>query len=105
MTPSLQDIRCLILDIDGVCTNGQLTYGPEGITSMTFHAHDGMGIRQLIQNNITVAVISGNNSPIVTHRMNYLGVEHLFLNQQDKRQAFRSLLNTLKLSPAMRLCW
>ena len=89
-----EKLSALVLDIDGVCTNGQLTYNEQGISHMTFHAHDGQGIRYLIEQGWLVAVISGNQSPIIKKRMHNLGVEHIYLHQIDKRKAFAHLLET-----------
>jgi 3-deoxy-D-manno-octulosonate 8-phosphate phosphatase (KDO 8-P phosphatase) len=101
MNPSLlQGLRCLILDVDGVCTDGKLIYGPDGsIATMTFHAQDGAGIKLMLEEGYQVAVISGNRSPIIEHRMRYLGIQHIFLGQEEKLPAFYQLLDTLGLMP------
>jgi len=96
----LNDIRCLILDVDGVCTDGKLIYGSDGnISTMTFHAQDGAGIKRMLDQGHHVAVISGNRSPIIEHRMKYLGVKHIFLGQEEKLTAFYQLLDMLALEP------
>ncbi|MBS0388894.1 MAG: phenylphosphate carboxylase subunit delta, partial [Proteobacteria bacterium] len=64
----LGQIRLLVLDVDGVLTDGRLRYGPDGEYVKVFHVHDGHGIRALAAAGITVAVISGRNSAAVARR-------------------------------------
>ena len=64
----LAAIRLLMLDVDGVLTDGRLHYGPEGETLKCFHARDGRGIKALLAAGVAVAVISGRNSAAVLRR-------------------------------------
>ena len=63
MPPS---IRLLVLDVDGVLTDGRLYFGPRGEALKAFHVRDGVGLRQLQRAGFEVAVISGRRSPMVT---------------------------------------
>ena len=96
MTGSVNDIarqiRLLILDIDGVMTDGGLQFDNRGEEYKTFNSLDGHGIRMLLDCGIEVAVITGRNSGIVSHRMNELGVRHIYQGYRDKLQAYEKLL-------------
>ncbi len=94
-----QQVKLLILDVDGVLSDGRIYLDAQGIESKAFHVHDGLGIKLLQQAGIPVAVISSRNVPIVTMRMRDLGVEHIYQGQQDKLIAFNELLNHLSLLP------
>lgn len=92
-------IKLLILDVDGVLTNGQLVYGPSGEALKLFHAHDGLGIRRLQDAGIRVAIISARQSEAVSTRMRELGVQDVFQGCSDKRPAFQELLSRHQLAP------
>ena len=90
-------IRCLILDIDGICTDGKLYYDQQGEALKVFHVHDGHGLKQLREHQIHIAIISGRTHPAVTQRFHSLGVEHIFQGHTDKLKPYAQLLNTLQL--------
>ena len=96
MTGSVNDIarqiRLLIVDIDGVMTDGGLQFDNRGEEYKTFNSLDGHGIRMLLDCGIEVAVITGRNSGIVSHLMNELGVRHLYQGYRDKLLAYEKLL-------------
>ena len=96
MTGSVNDIarqiRLLIVDIDGVMTDGGLQFDNRGEEYKTFNSLDGHGIRMLLDCGIEIAVITGRNSGIVNHRMNELGVRHIYQGYRDKLQAYEKLL-------------
>ena len=89
----LEAIRLLILDVDGVLTDGSLVYGPEGEVFKIFNARDGMGIRLLLDEGLKVGVISGRSHPSVLVRMKELGCEEsmIILGSRDKREDMRVL--------------
>ena len=92
-----QAIKCVIFDVDGVLTDGKLFFDLNGQEYKSFHAQDGQGLKLLQQNGIAVGIISGRSSPIVTKRMENLGVRHVYQGQENKTAAFNDLLNTLNL--------
>jgi 3-deoxy-D-manno-octulosonate 8-phosphate phosphatase (KDO 8-P phosphatase) len=94
-----RQIKLLILDVDGVLTDGKLFFDHLGNEFKAFHAHDGHGIKMLQQTGIEIAVISGRESLIVTKRMEELDVSLVYQNQRDKRAAFAELLQKLDLTP------
>lgn len=97
-------IRLLVLDVDGVMTDGRLHYDAEGREFKTFHVRDGYGIKQIMAAGIEVAVISGRNSKSAAGRMAELGIRHVMLGREDKRAALDELLTRLGLSPDAVAC-
>jgi 3-deoxy-D-manno-octulosonate 8-phosphate phosphatase (KDO 8-P phosphatase) len=91
----LAAVRALALDVDGVLTDGSLTYGPEGETAKTFHVRDGLGIKLLMREGIAVAVITARRSPMLSRRMAELGVAHVLDGREDKGVALRELAASL----------
>jgi 3-deoxy-D-manno-octulosonate 8-phosphate phosphatase (KDO 8-P phosphatase) len=103
MTP-VQQIRLLVLDVDGVLTDGRLHFGPDGEVLKVFHVQDGHGIKQLARAGVTVALLSGRSSPMVAARARELGVEHVLQGVEDKLPVFERLCATLKLSASAAAC-
>ena len=101
---SVADIRLLVLDVDGVLTDGRLHFGPRGEVLKVFHVRDGLGIQQVRQAGIEVAVISGRKSPMVAARCRELGVRHLLQGQSDKMAAFERIVSKVKLQPHQCAC-
>ncbi len=85
-------LKLLILDVDGVLTDGKLFFDNEGNEYKSFHARDGHGIKLLRQTGVEVAIISGRKSNSVALRMKSLGIEHVYQGHEDKRAAFNELL-------------
>ena len=92
-----RQIKLLICDIDGVFSDGRIYLGNDGEELKAFHTRDGFGIKALMNGGIEVAVITGRRSNIVQQRMQALGVQYIYQGQQDKREAYADLLDTLKL--------
>jgi 3-deoxy-D-manno-octulosonate 8-phosphate phosphatase (KDO 8-P phosphatase) len=90
-------IRLAVFDVDGVLTDGTLTYDAHGVEYKSFHTQDGLGLKLLQQAGVTVAVISARNSDIVTLRMRELGIKHVYQGSDDKLRVLRELLQTLKV--------
>lgn len=91
-------IQLLILDVDGVLTDGNFCITPEGYEMKAFNTQDGLGIRRAQQADITVAIISGRSSEAVTQRMEELGVSYVYQNCKDKIATFEMLLESLQLT-------
>lgn len=90
-------IRMLVLDVDGVLTDGKLYFDHAGNETKAFNTRDGMGIKALQRVGIEVAVITGRKSEAVAHRMAQLGVEHVYQGREDKLTAFLHLLEATGL--------
>jgi 3-deoxy-D-manno-octulosonate 8-phosphate phosphatase (KDO 8-P phosphatase) len=93
-------IRCLFLDIDGVMTDGKLYIGPRFEETKTNFVRDGWGIRQWIKRGLQVAVISGRPSDAMRQRLQFLGVQHIVLDREDKLPAYEQLCATMGLDDA-----
>jgi 3-deoxy-D-manno-octulosonate 8-phosphate phosphatase (KDO 8-P phosphatase) len=85
-------VKVMIFDVDGVLTDGSLTYGPDGEATKTFYVLDGLGIQLLQKTGVQTAIISARRSPIVVRRAADLGINHVYQGQHDKRLAFAELL-------------
>ena len=92
-------IRLAVFDVDGVMSDGRLYYTEAGTEFKAFYAQDGLGLKHLMKAGVEVAVITGRDSPIVSHRMKSLGISRVFQGREDKREAFDTLLNDFGLSP------
>lgn len=92
-------LRMLVLDVDGVLTDGRLRYGPEGETVKVFHVRDGLGMKLLQEDGVALAVISGRRAPALERRLADLGVTHAFLGRSDKRRALDELAETSSVEP------
>lgn len=90
-------IRLLVLDVDGVLTDGRLYYDSDGRESKSFHVRDGYGIQQVMAAGVAVAVISGRRSPAAAARLAELQVPHVFLGRNDKRRVLDELLAELRI--------
>jgi 3-deoxy-D-manno-octulosonate 8-phosphate phosphatase (KDO 8-P phosphatase) len=85
-------IKVLILDVDGVLTDGSLTYGADGEVTKTFNVMDGLGIELLQKTGVAVAIISARKSAVVVRRAADLKIMHVYQGTHDKRIAFAHLL-------------
>lgn len=91
-------IKCLFLDIDGVMTDCKLYLTPDGEELKAVNVKDGLGIKLLMQAGVQVAVISGRPSLAMQKRLSSLGIEHVFLNAQDKLPAYDEVRKSLGLA-------
>jgi 3-deoxy-D-manno-octulosonate 8-phosphate phosphatase (KDO 8-P phosphatase) len=88
----LRTLRALVLDVDGVQTDGGLYYGPSGQTFKRFDVKDGLGLRRIQHAGLTVAFISGETSPATRRRAEKLDVRHLYLGTRDKARSLGQFL-------------
>lgn len=93
-------VRLAIFDVDGVLTDGSVTYGPDGGEYQTFNIRDGQGIRLLLDSGIEVAVISARSSRALTTRARELGIQHVEVGVSDKAGALRALVKKCALDEA-----
>ncbi|MCX8044294.1 MAG: HAD-IIIA family hydrolase [Desulfobacterota bacterium] len=85
-------VQLLVLDVDGVLTNGSIIYSEHGENLKVFHAQDGHGIKLLLRAGIHVAIITGRSSPAVTARAENLGITDIYLRALRKIEAYEELL-------------
>jgi len=91
------NIRLLIFDVDGVLTDGSLFISDDGQESKAFNSRDGHGIKMLQKHGVIVAIITGRTSKVVEHRMENLGVAHVYQGKLHKLPAFEELLEKLDI--------
>lgn len=103
-TDAAARVRLLVLDVDGVLTDGRLYYGARGETLKVFNVRDGLGLKLLAAAGITVAVISGRRSGMTARRCRELGVRHLLQGVEDKLAAFHRLRGRLGMSSSVCAC-
>lgn len=92
-------IRLVIFDVDGVLTDGGLHFDEAGRENKVFHSRDGHGLKMLQIAGIELAVISGRSSAAVTHRMDGLGIRHVYQGHRDKLPPFYELLQKVNVAP------
>jgi 3-deoxy-D-manno-octulosonate 8-phosphate phosphatase (KDO 8-P phosphatase) len=90
-------VRLLVLDVDGILTDGRLHFGAEGEAFKSFHTLDGHGIKMLMESGVKVAILSGRRSGAVERRAADLGIAEVRQGVQDKRAELAALLARLGL--------
>ncbi len=100
----LGKIELLVLDVDGVLTDGRLYFSARGEALKTFHVHDGHGIKLLMNSGVAVAAVSGRRSAAVTARMRELKVRNVVQGCTDKVQALTNLTGRLGIDPLASAC-
>ncbi|PID94165.1 MAG: acylneuraminate cytidylyltransferase [Bacteroidetes bacterium] len=92
------NIKLFITDIDGVWTDGGMYYSEKGDEQKRFNTSDSAGVLFLRENDIEVAIISGEDTQIVKARANKLKINHCFLGVSDKVAVAEKLCRELRLS-------
>jgi 3-deoxy-D-manno-octulosonate 8-phosphate phosphatase (KDO 8-P phosphatase) len=100
----LARIELLILDVDGVLTDGRLYFAARGEALKVFHVRDGHGIKLLMAAGVAVAVFSGRRSGALAARLRELRVPHVVQGCKDKVAALRRLAERLDLDPLNCAC-
>ena len=89
--PALRQIKLLVLDVDGVLTDGGLWFDPNGLVQKRFDVRDGLGIRLLQQAGMQLAFLSGGKGGATEVRARQLGIEHCLVEIKDKPAALQTL--------------
>ncbi|MDQ6965144.1 MAG: HAD-IIIA family hydrolase [Mariprofundales bacterium] len=111
-------VTMLVLDVDGVLTDGRITIDNGGVESKHFNVRDGHGIKLLQRAGIKIAILTGRNSEVVNYRAAELKIEHTVQGCLDKAEGLRTLAREAGVTPqqcammgddivdlpAMRLC-
>ncbi len=92
-------IELLVLDVDGVLTDGRITYSDDGRETKSFHVRDGAGVRLWLDAGRQAAIISGRQSAAVSRRAQELGIPHVIQGVSAKLPAFKALLQQVGLAP------
>ncbi len=85
-------IKLLILDADGIMTDGSFFISNSGDVFRKFNALDGFGIVSAVKKGLNVAVITGSKGEALAHRCKYLGVKDLFTEREDKHNVYTKIL-------------
>ncbi|MEL7498552.1 MAG: HAD hydrolase family protein [Planctomycetota bacterium] len=93
----IQPIRLILSDVDGVLTDGSITFDNQGIESKTFHVRDGLGIKLWQRAGHQFGIITARSSHIVKVRMNELGVETVRQGSQNKLSVAMKLAEEFQL--------
>jgi 3-deoxy-D-manno-octulosonate 8-phosphate phosphatase (KDO 8-P phosphatase) len=100
----LRKIELLILDVDGVLTDGRLYFSAKGEALKVFHVRDGHGIKLLLGSGVAVAAFSGRRSAAVTARLRELKVRHVVQGCADKVAALWDINRRLGIEPLACAC-
>lgn len=96
----LLPIKMVIMDVDGVLTDGSMIFNADGTESKTFNVRDGSGIKYLMRNGIATALLSARECEPVRRRAESLGIDHCITGALDKLPAYRDLLQRIGLTDA-----
>lgn len=91
-------IKLLLLDVDGVLTDGRLYYGNSGEEMKAFNIQDGLGIKLLQQGGIQVGIITGRVSALLQRRADELDINPVVQGREDKLTALNELLETMDIA-------
>ena len=90
-------IKLLILDVDGVLTDGQIFLNHNGEEMKAFSVRDGFGLKMLMAGGVDAAIITGRTSPAVAHRGRELGITHVLQGVGNKKDACRKMIKNRRL--------
>lgn len=94
-----EKISLLLLDVDGVLTNGLLTFSNDGAESKVFNTQDGFGIRLLQDAGIDVGVITARKSAAVAMRCENLNMRYVYQGDSNKLNAYNEIMEKSSLKP------
>ena len=88
----LKHIQLLLLDVDGVLTDGSIIYNDDGSETKIFNARDGFGLKLVMSAGIKVGIVTGRSSQALRHRCDNLGIDLLFDGVGDKAQMLEEIV-------------
>ena len=94
----MKDIKLLILDVDGVLTDGSIIYDDNGVETKVFSVKDGLGIRLLMEAGINLCISTGRSSSALNNRCENLGIVHIFDGVSDKAAILDLILDRVGVS-------
>jgi 3-deoxy-D-manno-octulosonate 8-phosphate phosphatase (KDO 8-P phosphatase) len=94
-----KDVKLLLLDVDGVLTDGNLLYSGSGEESKAFNTQDGFGLRLLREAGVEVGVITARKSEVVARRANELKMHYIYQGVRNKNDAFKEIMKVSGLKP------
>ncbi|MCQ2739986.1 MAG: HAD hydrolase family protein [bacterium] len=91
-------IKILALDVDGVMTDGSITYDENGVEYKTFNVKDGQGLVRMQKSGFITAIITARNNGTVQHRAENLNITELYQGRKDKLPALEEILRKYNLT-------
>lgn len=98
MKERLQKVKMLLLDVDGVLTDGRIIYSSDGTETKAFDVKDGHGLKMIQRAGVEVGIITGRQSTVVERRAKELGINILYQGAKDKLVPFREILDTCSIN-------
>ena len=93
----LKSVKLLMLDVDGVLTDGKIIYNDRGEEIKAFNVRDGHGLKLLMRAGIEIALITGRKSRVVLHRARDLGIKKVYQGVINKIEIYEKILKEKKL--------
>ena len=93
-------IKMLVLDVDGVLTEGHVTMTDDGIQIKNFDVRDGHGIKMLQRAGIEVAILTGRKSSVVEHRARDLGIKFVVQGSLRKADGLKQICDMASIKPS-----
>ncbi|MCK5916701.1 MAG: HAD family hydrolase [Deltaproteobacteria bacterium] len=90
-------LKALIMDVDGVLTDGRVIIDSDGVESKQFDVRDGHGLKMLQRSGLVLALLTGRQSPVVNYRAAEIGIEIVFQRCHDKLLAYNQIRERLNL--------
>ncbi len=98
MQEQLAKIKLLLLDVDGVLTDGRIIYDNQGSELKAFDVKDGHGLKMLQRAGIKIGIITGRSSRVVTRRAEELGIEILYQGALQKLEPYQQILSDFNIT-------
>ncbi len=96
----IKPVRVLILDVDGVLTDGGIIIDDSGQETKRFDVRDGHGLKMLMRYAVEVIFLTGRNSRVVDHRAKDIGVSEVYQGVRNKREVFEKIIKEKNILPA-----
>ena len=100
----IRKVKLLILDVDGVLTDGRIVIDDAGLESKQFDVRDGHGLKMLMRYGIGVVLLTGRRSRVVEHRAAELGITEIHQGILNKAEAFEEILTRRQIAPEETAC-
>ena len=92
----LERINLLVLDVDGVMTDGRIVYDARGTETKAFHVREGQGVKYWLRAGHEAAILSGRASPIIRRRAEEIGIKAVYEDAKDKLPVFEKILKRFR---------
>jgi len=99
LTSRARSVKLIVFDVDGVLTDGKITYSSSGEEMKSFHVRDGHAIKMAARAGLETALITGRSSRIVQIRAKELGIDHVYQGVKDKLPVLQDVMSSLELEP------